>query len=103
MRSHAPGSASSKATPSGSVQYVPASGPRAVSCPARPDSWPSSARIQAQAVRASRGSPTSLARGDLLQLLVELGVRLGAVDALRVCGLDPLLHQRLGALADVGD
>src|SRR4029078_9239376 len=103
MRSPPLASAPSKATPSGSVQYVPSSGPRAVNCPASPDSWPSSARIQAQAVSASRGSATSLARGDLVQLLVKLGIDLRAVDAPRVGRLDPVLDQRLGALAHVGD
>ena len=89
----------------------PRSGPRAVSWPASPDSWPSSARIQASgsAVRVAAAAPGRAAachlaaRGDLLQLLVELGIDLRAVDALRVGRLDPVLHQRLGALAHVGD
>src|SRR5436190_15794696 len=109
MRSHDASSASSKARPSGNVQNVPSSGPRAVSWPASPDSWPSSARIQAQRVSAARGSScasralpaatASLPGGDLLQLVLEFGPRLGAVDTLGVGRLDPVLDQRRGARA----
>src|SRR3954462_9583120 len=43
--------ASSKPRPKESIQYVPGLGPRAVICPARPDSWPSRARMrQASAI-----------------------------------------------------
>ena len=53
--------------------------------------------------RASRIGGRSFAGGDPLQLFVELGVHLGAVDALGVGRLDPRLGQRLGALLHVGD
>ena len=43
-----------------------------------------------------RARGASAAGRDLLQLVVELGVRLGAVDALGVGRLDPVLGQRRG-------
>ena len=117
MSSQDASSASSKATPSGSVQNVPALGParRQLAGEARLVAFvgedPGAARERGARVAASAGAASRsvliatllLAGGDLLQLLLELGLGLGAVDALRVGRLDPLLHQRRGALAHVGD
>ena len=61
MSSHDASSASSKARPSGRSRSC-LGGARAVSWPASPDSWPSSARIQAQRVSAPRGSLRARAR-----------------------------------------
>ena len=85
--------------------------------PMRPDGH-YGLKIQAQRVSAARGSLRSAGTasrsvliatllldrgGDLLQLVLVLGPGLRAVDALGARRLDPVLDQRRGALAHVGD